>query len=110
MVAQQILVPSDVAIDYTTSPLPPHVYIMEDVSTDLSMEDLQERVLKEPWFEEEKFDRRAGLTLAGGSLLGVGTCLSTVKDKWESEVGESVDVEGARRLIPFLPKENGPYT
>ena len=110
MVAQQILVPSDVAIDYTTSSLPPRVYIMEDVSTDLSMEDLQERVLKEPWFEEEKFDRRAGLTLAGGSLLGVGTCLSTVKDKWESEVGESVDVEGAQRLIPFLPKEGGPYT
>ena len=101
---------SDEAVPDVTSPaLPPHVYIMEDVSTDLSMEELQERVLKEPWFEAEGFDKRAGLTIAGGSLLGVTTCLSTVLDKWESEVGESADEEGAKRLIPFLPEEGGPY-
>ena len=83
---------------------------MEDVSTDLSTEELQERVLKEPWFKEEKFDRRAGLTFAGGSLLGVSTCLSTVTDRSGNLVGESDDVESAKQLIPFLPNEGAPYT
>ena len=93
-----------------TSDLPPHVYIMEDVSIRLSMEELQRRVLEEPWFEAEGFNRRAGLTIAGGSLLGVTTSLTTVLDKWKSEVGESADEEGAKGLIPFLPKEGAPYT
>ena len=101
---------SDEAMPDASPALPPHVYIMEDVSTDLSMEELQERVRKEPWFEAEGFDRRAGLAIAGGSLLGVTTCLSTVLDKWKSEVGESADEEGAKELIPFLPKEGRPYT
>ena len=83
---------------------------MEDVSIRLSMEELQRRVLEEPWFEAEGFNRRAGLTIAGGSLLGVTTSLTTVLDKWKSEVGESADEEGAKGLIPFLPKEGAPYT
>ena len=32
--------------------LPAHVYIMQDVDTDMEMEELQQRVQAEPWFKE----------------------------------------------------------
>ena len=90
--------------------LPAHVYIMQDVDTDMEMEELQQRVQAEPWFKGEGFDQRSGITLAGGSLLGVTTALATVQDKWGSEVGESGTLEDAERLLPFLPNEGKPYT
>lgn len=90
--------------------LPDRVYIMQNVDTDVDVEELQQRIQLEPWFKAEGFDQRDGITLAGGSLLGVTTALATVKDKWGSEVGESGTLEDAERLIPFLPKEGEPYT
>ena len=53
----------------------------------------------------EGFDQRSGITLAGGSLLGVTTALATVQDKWGSEVGER-HIRRCRE-VASIPSERG---
>lgn len=92
--------------------MPPltHVYIMENVSTDLALDELEDRVMKETWFVKEGFDRRSGLGFTAGSLLGVTTALAMVADKWGTEVGESDSVAKATMSNVFLRHLTPPET
>lgn len=75
--------------------------ITEPVAGNLAFHEYLEWLGTQPFYTKYGFDRRAGMGVVGGSLIGVSTALAHIYDKSSRVVGETMPHE-AKALVKFL--------